>query len=221
VNDSDHRRIWLSSLHATTRRRDDATTRRRAPNAARRHASPQYPQLNQFQKNKSVTTIRKAASFTVTLAIMSLMASRARGELHDTSPVASLQAAQPLRMEFAARASLMSAPFFLLLPIGISGRASFRSSTRAEKRSIVTFGDGDVLCLGARCAPRIGSALVLEAGAAEKKGSTTAVESIGIGKAALKLFASPMPKRTESYAFGLSPMFACGGGGLEMRLAWW
>lgn len=184
-------------------------------------ASPQYPQLTQSSKNKSVATLRKAASFTVTLAVMSLMASRAYGELRDSTPVASLQAAQPLRMEIAPRASLMTTPFFLLLPIGISGRASFRTSTRTSKRSIVTFGDGDVLCLGARCAPRIASALVLEPGAAAKKGSTSAVESIGIGKAALKLFASPMPKRTESYAFGLSPMFACGGGGLEMRLAWW
>jgi hypothetical protein len=193
---------------------------------ARRHPSPQYPQyphLTHVSKDRFLTTIRKAASFTVTLAVMSLVASRARGELRDSAQVASLQAAQTLRMEIAPRASLMTSPFFLLLPIGISGRASFRSSTRARgpERSIVTFGDGDALCLGARCAPRIGASLVLESGVAEKKGSTTAVESIGIGKAALKLFASPVPKRTASYAFGLSPMFACGGGGLEMRLAWW
>jgi hypothetical protein len=123
-------------------------------------------------------------------------------------------------MEIAPRASLMMPPFFVLLPIGVSGRASFRSSTRAPKRSMVTFGDDDSLCLGARCAPRLGSRLMLEPGVAERSGSTNAVESIGIGKAALALFKSPVPKTKTSYAFGISPMFACGGGGLEIRLAW-
>jgi len=155
------------------------------------------------------------------MIVLSLLATRARAELHDATPMASLQAAQPLRMEIAPRASLMTPPFFLLLPIGISGRASFRSSTRAAKRTMVTFGDDDSLCLGARCAPRLGSRLTLEPGVAETSGSKHAVESIGIGKAALKLFANPVPKRQGSYAFGVSPMFACGGGGLEMRLAWW
>jgi len=177
--------------------------------------------LNYVSKTKRFATIRKAASFTVTMALMSLLASRARAELHDVTPVASLQAVQPLRMEIAPRASLMTPPFFLLLPIGISGRASFRSSTRTTKRSIVTFGDDDSLCLGARCAPRIGGKLTLEPGAAEKSGSTHAVESIGIGKAALALFKSPVPKPKASYAFGISPMFACAGGGLEMRVTWW
>jgi hypothetical protein len=196
--------------------------------SARLSQHPQYPSLTHLSKNvprarSFTTTIRKAASFTVTLAVMSLMASRARGELRDPTPLASLQAGQPLRMEVASRAILLTPPFFLLLPIGISGRASFRSSMRARgaERSIVTFGDGDALCLGARCAPRIGASLVLEPGVAEKKGSTAAVASIGIGKAAIALFASPVPKRSASYAFGFSPMFACGGGGLAMRLAWW
>jgi hypothetical protein len=176
--------------------------------------------LKYASKHKRVAPARKAASFTFTLFMMSVLASRARAELHDATPVASLQAAQPLRMEIAPRASLMTPPFFLLLPIGISGRASFRSSTRAAKRSIVSFGDDDSLCLGARCAPRLGSRLMLEPGAAEKSGSTHAVESIGIGKAALALFKNPVPKTQAGYAFGVSPMFACGGGGLEIRLAW-
>lgn len=124
-------------------------------------------------------------------------------------------------MEIVPRANVMPAPFFLLLPIGVSGRASFRTSTRVEKPSMVTFGADDSLCLGARCAPRLGSRLVLQPGAAETAGSRHAVESIGIGKAALKLFATPVPKRSATYAFGVSPMFACSGGGLEMRIAWW
>jgi hypothetical protein len=177
--------------------------------------------LNSVSKTKRRSLARKLLTFIATTAVLSLMASRARAELHDATPVASLQAAQPLRMEIAPRASLMTAPFFLLLPIGISGRASFRSSTRAAKKSIVTFGDDDSLCLGARCAPRIGSVLTLEAGVAERSGSTHAVESLGIGKAALALFKNPVPKTRTSYAFGVSPMFACAGGGLELRVTWW
>lgn len=184
---------------------------------------PQYPQLNHpaSKKIKRVARLRKGATFTVTTLLLSVASSHARAELHDTGQVASLQAAQPLRMEIAPHIRMMAAPFFLLLPIGVSGRASFRSATHTSKRSLVTFGDGDVLCLGARCAPRLGSKLALEPGAAEKAGSTHAVESIGIGKAALALFAAPIPKKHASAAFGVSPMFACSGAGLEMRVSWW
>jgi hypothetical protein len=201
--------------------RDDATIARDA--IARQHdpfTHGSTPQLISVSKTKRRSPAPKALSFAATTVVLSLLASHARAELHETTPVPSLQAVQPLRMEIAPRASLMTSPFFLLLPIGISGRASFRSSTRAAKRSIVTFGDNDSLCLGARCAPRIGSMLTLEPGAAEKSGSTHAVESIGIGKAALALFKNPVPKTQAGYAFGVSPMFACGGGGLEIRLAW-
>lgn len=162
----------------------------------------------------------KVLSFVTTTAALSLMATRARAELHDPNPVASFHATQPLRLEIGARTSRMPPPFFLLLPIGISGRESFRSSTRAAKKAMVTFGDDDSLCLGARCAPRLGSVLTLEAGVAERAGSTHAVESIGIGKAALALFKSPVLKPRASYAFGVSPMFACAGGGFEMRITW-
>jgi hypothetical protein len=124
-------------------------------------------------------------------------------------------------MELAPHFRTMTTPFFLLLPIGISGRSSFRSITRSSMSRMVTFGGDGPLCLGARCAPRLGSKLTLEPGVAEKAGSTHAVESIGIGKAALALFATPTPKKNAGAAFGVSPMFACSGAGLEIRISWW
>jgi hypothetical protein len=176
-------------------------------------------------KHKRVAWLRKAATITATTLLLSVATSHARAELHDTARVASLQAAQPLRMELSPLGPhfrTMTTPFFLLLPIGISGRSSFRSSTRSSTSRMVTFGGDDgPLCLGARCAPRLGSTLTLEPGVAEKAGSTHAVESIGIGKAALALFASPIPKKNASAAFGVSPMFACSGAGLEIRISWW
>jgi hypothetical protein len=178
--------------------------------------------LNHVRKTKCVARLRKAAAFTVTMIVLNVVASHARAELHDGAQVLSLQAAHPARMELALpHIRMMTTPFFLLLPIGVSGHESFRSSVSAAKQSIVTFGEGDVLCLGARCAPRIGSKLMLEDGVAERTGSTNAVESIGIGKAALALFAPPKPKKSTGYAFGVSPMFALGGAGLELRAAWW
>jgi hypothetical protein len=178
--------------------------------------------LIHVSKTKRVASLRKASTFIAATLLLSVATSRARAELHETAAVSSLQAAQPLRMELAPHLRTMTTPFFLLLPIGISGRSSFRSSTRSSTSRMVTFGGDDgPLCLGARCAPRLGSTLTLDAGVAEKAGSTHAVESIGIGKAALALFASPIPKKHASAAFGVSPMFACSGAGLEMRISWW
>lgn len=190
---------------------------------ARRRDPRQYPQLlkKYVSKTKRGARLRKAGSFTFTLLVMSLMASRARAELHQAPRLSFLRAVQPLHMELAPHASLMTPPFFLLLPIGISGRTSFRSTTaRIELRTIVTFGAADALCLGARCAPRIGSMSTLEPGVAARSGSTHAVESFGLGKAALKLFANPVPK-PGGVAFGVSPMFACAGAGLELRMESW
>jgi hypothetical protein len=179
--------------------------------------------LNHVRKTKGVARLRKAAAFTVTTIALSVVASHARAELHDGAQVLSLQAAHPAQMELALpHVRMMTTPFFLLLPIGVSGRASFRLPTRSSKRPMVSFGGEEgPLCLGARCAPRIGSKLMLEPGVAERSGSTNAVESIGIGKAALALFAAPIPKKNASAAFGVSPMFACSGAGLEMRISWW
>jgi hypothetical protein len=179
--------------------------------------------LTHASKAKRVASLRKASTFIAATLLLSVATSRARAELNDTAAVVpSLQAAQPLRMELAPHFRTMTTPFFLLLPIGISGRSSFRSSTRSARSRMVTFGrDDGPLCLGARCAPRLGSKLTLEAGVAEKAGSTHAVESIGIGRAALALFASPIPKKHASAAFGVSPMFACSGAGLETRVSWW
>ena len=39
--------------------------------------------------------------------------------------------------------------------------------------------------------------------------------------AALGLFSSPVATQAHPVAMRLSPMFSGGGGGLEMRCAWW
>jgi hypothetical protein len=52
--------------------------------------------------------------------------------------------------------------------------------------------------------------------------STQAIEAIGpIGSAALALFARPVPTRVSPVAMKVLPLFALGGGGLELRGAFW
>jgi hypothetical protein len=112
----------------------------------------------------------------------------------------------------------VQAPFFLVFPIGVSGLRSFRSSTRAEP-PVALFRNAESLCLGERCwhAPSDDD----DGKTAGEKGSTRAITGIPIGAAALKLFASPVPKAHDLIAMKVAPMFALGGGGLEVRCAWW
>lgn len=114
----------------------------------------------------------------------------------------------------------VQAPFFLVFPIGVSGLGSFRSSMRVEP-PLALFRNAESLCLGERCWRAPSADEGLNGKTAGEAGSTRAITGIPIGAAALKLFASPVPKANHLLAMKVAPMFALGGGGLEVRCAWW
>jgi hypothetical protein len=165
--------------------------------------------------------MRKAPCVTVAAIVAILASAPVRAEMIGATAPGRTQA-QRLELAFEVRADMHLAmtPLFLFLPIGISGDGSFRSSTHAPQLQLDTRALGNALCLGASCTPRTTPVDMKgnPAGAAE---SERLIKSFGLGSAALALFAAPVPKNKNALAMGVSPMFALGGGGLEMRMVWW
>jgi hypothetical protein len=126
----------------------------------------------------------------------------------------------------------LATPRLLSISRALSGRPSFRALTHLGAQPLDTaalakaaFDSsplGTSLCLGVACSPRSTRGDTgpdgRPSGANE---SARLISSIGIGSAALKMFASPVPKKASAMALGVSPMFALGGGGVEMRCVWW
>ncbi|MDB4935775.1 MAG: hypothetical protein JWP87_2747 [Labilithrix sp.] len=127
----------------------------------------------------------------------------------------------PLAFEFALPMKVTTPPFFLVMPISLSRQKSFRSITQLPPPLPIDLTAlGKPLCLGASCAPKH-TALDSDGNPAGAAESARIISGLGIGAKALALFSSPVPKRSSSIAMGVSPMFAFGGGGLEMRCVWW
>jgi hypothetical protein len=123
------------------------------------------------------------------------------------------------------RSSIVWTPSFSAFSIGMSGMSLFRSGTHV--RTVPAFGvrqEPWALCIGPSCPGRVLKAADSggDPGAAAKAGSTRLITDIGpVAVKALGLFSTPVPSREHPVAMRVSPMFACGGGGLEMRAAWW
>jgi hypothetical protein len=118
------------------------------------------------------------------------------------------------------RTGMSMGPFMPLpvLSLGVWRRGSFRWSpgpTLAnETRSL-----GLALCVTCEL-PHMG--VDVDPRTATPTASRRAIEAIGpIGSGALALFASPVPTRASPVVMRVLPMFALGGGGLELRGGWW
>lgn len=78
------------------------------------------------------------------------------------------------------------------------------------------------MCLGAACGIPRAVDLEIDPKTAGTASGKRLVEGIGpVAVAALAIFAAPVPKRSRALAMAVSPMFALGGAGLELRAAWW
>lgn len=118
-------------------------------------------------------------------------------------------------------------PAFSALSIGVSERTSFRSSMRVRFASLVSARANAPwkLCVGPNCpgpASSGTSPIDADGSRAMKAGSLRLINNLGpMAVAALGLFSSPRASETHPIAMRVSPMFALGGGGLEMKCAWW
>jgi hypothetical protein len=119
------------------------------------------------------------------------------------------------------RTSIVSTPAFAAFAIGVSGQASFRSTSSAGSFAVPR--EAWSLCIGRPACPTYGrSPTAGDAGSSVKAGSIRLITDLGpVGATALGLFANPVATPARPVALRLAPMFACGGGGLEMRAAWW
>ena len=77
-------------------------------------------------------------------------------------------------------------------------------------------------CLSAACSFPRTEGLDADPMSSAPNQSRRMIEGIGpIAVAALALFSTPPLKQSQSVVIRVSPMFALGGAGLEMRGAWW
>lgn len=122
----------------------------------------------------------------------------------------------------APRPGAVSIRRFPIFWVGVPGNGSLGPNTRIVTLVNSPHGDVFTLCLASRCpAPWT---LRPDADPASYGASASArvVAGFGaVGAAALALFSSPTPKRYGSLAIRLSPMFAFGGAGLEIRGGFW
>ena len=125
------------------------------------------------------------------------------------------------------RSGIVWTPAFSALSIGVSEQTSFRSSMRVRFASLVSASANAPwkLCVGPNCPGRASSGtspVDADGSRAMKAGSLRLINNLGpMAIAALGLFSSPRASETHPIAMRVSPMFALGGGGLEMKCAWW
>jgi hypothetical protein len=116
-------------------------------------------------------------------------------------------------------------PAFSALSIGVSEQTSSRSSMSVTFASLLTpQAPPWKLCVGPTCPGRATESGPVDAdgSGAMKAGSLRLVHDLGpAAQAALGLFSSPVASERHPVAMRVSPMFALGGGGVEMRCAWW
>ena len=91
---------------------------------------------------------------------------------------------------------------------------AFESRLAADKSA--------AMCLDAVCARSRAVNVDVDPQTAGTASGKRLVDGLGpVAVAALALFSAPVPKRTRAMAMAVSPMFALGGAGLELRAAWW
>lgn len=184
------------------------------------------------------TVARKATPFIVatTVAVVTMLApSRADAELLWPSVptltwgvgIAAWMPPHELRFAPVLRASIVATPAFSAFAIGLSGLAltSFRSDARLGLVLRFPLREPLPLCIGPSCPGQVsssGPSSDEEASASAKAGSMRLITGLGpVAVAALGLFSTPVATEAHPVVMRVSPMFAFGGGGLEMKCAWW
>lgn len=153
------------------------------------------------------------------LASVAALPASARAETSAVRARSRTTTLEPLEFRF----SPLPTAHYLVLPIGVAGEASLGASPRAGAITIDARRGAWSICLGLKCqGARVAGESVVDTSRAASSGSVKLITDLGpIGTAALALFSDPTLRSTRALAMRVAPMFALGGGGLEMRCIWW
>ncbi len=125
----------------------------------------------------------------------------------------------------ASPREIVSTPAFSplrVVAIGVWDAEWLRWTTPAAPLALEKRNYGLSSCFGATCILPRSAALDVDPKTATPTASTRAILGIGpIGAAALAMFSCPPLPKSRAMAMHVAPMFALGGGGLEMRGVWW
>jgi hypothetical protein len=187
--------------------------------------------------SKSKRVARRATSRVVAVAIVALTTmgatSRASAELMRPNVptltwgagISGWMPPHEVRFASATRVGIVWTPSFSAFSIGLAGQGALRSVTQVTLApALASRSEPWSLCIGPTCPGRARSSSDAngDPDASMKAGSMRLINGIGpIAVTALKLFSSPVATAAHPVAMRVSPMFAFGGGGLEMRCAWW